>query len=123
MDFYFKRIRPRHVQTELATECDICVEGERVEPAKEFVSFGSLFTNYPMNRLYGTEQISHLQQDDNLDFQPSFFVAFSRSEQVRESLESRWSPTPMNTRNSKGLTSALPAFWVAIRYLTEDRMD
>ncbi|GBP69297.1 hypothetical protein EVAR_57541_1 [Eumeta japonica] len=39
--------------------------------------------------------------------------------QISEPLDRRWSPPPMNTRNVRGVTSALPPLWKGIKYLMQ----
>ncbi|GBP98584.1 hypothetical protein EVAR_100783_1 [Eumeta japonica] len=51
-------------------------------------------------------------------------IAWLRGSRACEPSESGWSSLPMGTRNSRGVTSALPASREGIRYLTEgDRAD
>ncbi|GBP69633.1 hypothetical protein EVAR_44677_1 [Eumeta japonica] len=50
------------------------------------------------------------------------YLEKQRSKRVHEPPKNRWSLSLMDTHNSRGVTSALPAFWIGIRYLTEVEM-
>ncbi|GBP41359.1 hypothetical protein EVAR_84702_1 [Eumeta japonica] len=56
----------------------------------------------------------------NLDF---FYTSFSNGERACEPSESNWSPLPMDTRNSREVTIALPVSWVGIEYPIEGRVE
>ncbi|GBO98959.1 hypothetical protein EVAR_354_1 [Eumeta japonica] len=45
-------------------------------------------------------------------------MGYSRSKRAGEPSENRWSPSPMNARNTRGIISAFPALWAGIGYLT-----
>ncbi|GBP48482.1 hypothetical protein EVAR_16151_1 [Eumeta japonica] len=54
--------------------------------------------------------------DVDIDFYLGTPAILLGDKRVCEPLESKWSPPPMVTRNSRGVASALLTFWIGLGY-------